>query len=50
MWEIYSATGWEIWNFLETEFETSSLKNISTKIWKVISFIVFVWCVVEENL
>lgn len=50
MWEVYSATGWKLWNFLQTEFETSSLKSISTKIWKVISFTEFEWCVVEEKL
>jgi len=51
MWEIlvYSDTGWKLWNFLHTEFEISSLKSVSTKIWKVISFTEFVQCVVEET-
>ena len=49
MWEIYSDTGWKLWNFLRTEFETNSLKSISTKMWKVISFTEFVPCVVKEK-
>jgi hypothetical protein len=47
MWEIHSDTGWKLWNFLQTEFETNSLMSISTKIWKAISFTEFVRSVVE---